>query len=133
MSERNISTATFHHVVVAVGSNYDAVLYIAHAQHVLREQFLDIRFSKVVVTKAIGMEGSPPFQNFLAAFETAIDFQGLNILLKNIESDCGRDSQNRKEIPLDIDILSYDGVRYHEQDWNRAYIHSLFEELNANA
>lgn len=132
MTESDASTAKYSRVLVAVGSNYDAEECIATAQRILNKEFPNIRFSKVVETKAIGIEGSPPFRNFLAAFDTAMSVHELNVFLKKIEYACGRDSRNRNEIPLDVDLLSYNGIRYHVSDWNRPYIRSLLDELNAN-
>lgn len=121
----------FHRVIVAVGSNMNAVENIATAQRILSQRFSDIRFSKVIATEAIGIEGSPPFHNFLAVFGTAMNIHDLDACLKKIEFTCGRDPRNHKEISLDIDLLSYDGIRYHILDWNRSYVHSLLKELNA--
>ncbi len=123
--------AQFHRVVVAVGSNMDAVEHIAAAQRILNKKFSDIRFSQVVETEAIGIEDSPPFRNFLAVFSTTMSIHDLDVFLKGIELTCGREPKNREEISLDIDLLSYDGIRYHVPDWDRSYIRSLFDELNA--
>jgi len=34
-------------------------------------------------------------------------------------------------VRMDVDLLLYNGERYHEEDWNRSYIQTLMKEIEA--
>ena len=47
-------------------------------------------------------------------------------ILKQIEMETGR-SQDR--ITIDLDLLQYDGKRYHEKDWQRSYVINILNDI----
>lgn len=84
--------------------------------------FLDI--SPDAETEAIGMPpGTPKFTNEIIIGNTEMTYQELLDATKAIEKDCGKRTDTR--IPLDIDILQHGDTRYHEDDWQRPYVKDL--------
>lgn len=84
--------------------------------------FLDI--SPDAVTEPVGMpQGTKSFVNELIVGDTSLSYDDLLSHIKDIEQACGKRTET--QIPLDIDILQYDGKRYHEADWQRSYIQDL--------
>ena len=69
--------------------------------------------------------------NQLAQGTTALDEQQLNEWLKQTELSFGRTEQKRRLgiVPIDLDILEYDGIRRHLRDWERQYVKELIGEF----
>ena len=57
----------------------------------------------------------------------------LGEVLKETERRLGRTHNEDGIVVLDLDLLEYDGLRYHEDDWNRDYIQQLMKELHHQA
>ena len=117
-------------VVVAIGSNHHASEAIVKGLKLTQELLTDTTASSVIETAPIGIP-SPPFLNCLVVGYTLMTSDELVGAFKRIERQCGdRPSLRRQHrITLDIDLLEYDGTRYHQADWERAYIQVLLQEV----
>lgn len=95
-------------VLVAIGSNVDAVRNVALAARELRATFPGARFSRVYRNAAVGFEGAD-FLNAVAAFETARPLAGVLAELHRIEQLCGRERAAPKWAPraMDLDVLLF--------------------------
>lgn len=71
------------------------------------------------------------YSNMLATFSTELDETTLITLLKKFELELDDTPELRKSgtVMMDIDLLQYDEERRHTDDWQRAYIKQLMEEL----
>ena len=120
-------------LVLALGANVDAKENMEQARHLLKELVQDLRCSTSVWTQPIGIV-SKPFLNCVATGTCHIEYSQLRDCIKAIERECGNSTARRKrgEIAMDIDVLFYDGKRYHTNDWNRDYIKRGIEELFSN-
>ena len=89
----------------------------------------NIRFTTLTKTDPIGME-SPEFTNCVGIAYTTLPLAIIKDEFKGIEQECGDTAEKRLEniVEMDIDILEYDGKRYHEKDWNRDYIINMLNE-----
>lgn len=89
----------------------------------------DIRFTFLVETGPIGIV-SPKFTNCVGIAFTTLPLEEIKAIFKEIEKECEDTKEKRRNnlIEMDIDILEYDGVRYHEKDWSRPYIIDMVEE-----
>lgn len=116
-------------VIVALGSNFEPKKNMASAFSLLEREFGPLQRSQTYKNEAIDLEGSPDFLNALVIFDTNLEYDCLAARLRWIETQCGRDRKKKKEIAMDIDILLYDGMRYHEADWQRPYIKTLLCEV----
>jgi 7,8-dihydro-6-hydroxymethylpterin-pyrophosphokinase len=89
----------------------------------------DIRFTFLVETDPIGIV-SPKFTNCVGIAFTTLPLERIKKTFKEIEKECDDTADKRKNnlIEMDIDILEYDGKRYHEKDWSRQYIIDMVEE-----
>ena len=117
-------------VLIAIGSNFNQRFSMAFAKKQLHGIFYgSIKFSDEVWTEPVGMK-SDMFLNCLCAGRTIHKKGQLEKALKRVERQCLRckkyDQLNR--ITLDIDILQYGELRFHEQDWQREYIHDLLRK-----
>ena len=68
------------------------------------------------------------YLNQLVYGTTMLELDSLQLWLKQTELDMGRTREAKLsgEVCIDIDLLEYDGVRYHLKDWERDYVMNLF-------
>ncbi|MBL4775890.1 MAG: 2-amino-4-hydroxy-6-hydroxymethyldihydropteridine diphosphokinase [Mariprofundus sp.] len=98
------------HVLIGMGSNIDAEHHLSLAAKALRLRFMDVHFSSVYRSAAIGMAGDD-FLNACCLLETELSEHQLIDTLKAMEDAQGRDRSKGSWKPrtLDLDVLMYDG------------------------
>lgn len=98
----------------------------------LLEAFPDIVFTEAITTPAFDKpEGAAPYSNCLAKTTTPLGESELRNLLKSIEKELGDSISLRKEniVMMDIDLLEYNGVKHHHNDWQRPYVKQLLSHI----
>lgn len=124
-----------HRVIVALGTNCgEHSLMLAKKQ--LAEVFENITFTRAMETEPIGTTfNGINFHNALATFSTVKSVASVIAMLKQVEQACGdsRDMRGKGIVVSDIDILKYDGDRFHQGDWEREYIRTLMSETETNS
>ncbi len=120
-----------HYILLALGSNVAAELHIEQAKARLSAVFPQLRFSRSLITPAIGIV-SPPFINCLAEGYCSVPLEGVLVTLKDIEAEMGSVSEERKKgiVKIDIDLLQFDDMKRKADDWGRDYIQLLLNELS---
>ena len=120
-----------HYILLALGSNVAAELHIEQAKARLSAIFPQLRFSRSLITPAIGIV-SPPFMNCLAEGYCSVQLEEVLVALKNIEAEMGSVSEERKKgiVKIDIDLLQFDNTKRKADDWSRDYIQLLINELS---
>jgi len=120
-----------HYILLALGSNVAAELHIEQAKARLSVVFPQLRFSRSLITPAIGIV-SPPFMNCLAEGYCSVPLEGVLVTLKDIEAQMGSVSEERKKgiVKIDIDLLQFDDTKRKADDWGRDYIQLLLNELS---
>ena len=120
-----------HYILLALGSNVAAELHIEQAKARLSAVFPQLRFSRSLITPAIGIV-SPPFINCLAEGYCSVPLEGVLVTLKDIEAQMGSVSEERKKgiVKIDIDLLQFDETKRKADDWSRDYIQLLLNELS---
>lgn len=95
-------------VYVAAGSNVAPYEHMRLATRELARAFPDIRFSPWYQNRAAGFDGSD-FINLVAAFTTERSVDELLVVLRGIESLCGRPRDAPRWAPrsMDLDVLLY--------------------------
>lgn len=130
-SKKSVSSEPHaHKVIIALGSNVDHEANICKALAGIAG-IVDIdRQSETAWTEPVGM-ASGMFLNSMVAGKTRLTLGELTDETKKIESCCGRTKAEAAagRIAIDIDILEYDGLRLHPDDWNRSYIQQLMKEI----
>lgn len=119
-----------HKTIIAIGSNYGQQQNLSTACERLGEVLCGMVKSRSLWTEPIGII-SDRFLNIMVSGWTAMSLDELVGTAKLIERDCGRtDEEQRKGlIRIDIDIMEFDGIRLHLQDWSRGYINTLLKEI----
>ena len=103
-------------VAVSIGSNLSRERNVKDALDALRKIFGKLSFSPVYESAAYGFDG-PPFYNLVVVFETPFDVYAVLGKIRAIEIQQGREiGENRGgSRSLDLDMLLYDEVVFHEQ------------------
>lgn len=101
-------------VFVSIGSNIEAESNMILVKNYLDELF-DVTYSSIYKTPAEGFEGED-FLNCVCKFDTKKSPSDLRDLLKNIEKDMGRTS-NQKGMSnrvIDLDLILYGNMQMNE-------------------
>ena len=114
-----------HQVIIALGSNNRQNAHIQWASQRMALLLEQASFSKVMWTKDV--KGSEHlYMNRLVAGYTELAVDDIEQLLKSYEAESHRTPDL---ITIDLDLMLYDGKRYHLRDWPRPYISLLIPEL----
>ena len=120
-----------HQVVITLGSNHRQ-RYDRLQQAVKQlQQYLQITaVTPPLLTSPFGCS-SPDFLNQMILGTTDDDYPQLLAKTKLTEQMLGRHQyiDTPTLIDIDIDIMLFDGKRYHEKDWERDYIQKLYQDL----
>ena len=93
-------------VYLGLGSNVEREKHLLAGLDALTGFLRDMCCSAVFESQPVGIK-SGPFFNLVVAAKTDLPLIELSRRLKLIEADSGRYAQDRKGLPLDIDVLFY--------------------------
>ena len=121
-----------HRVILSLAANRFQVRNLSRARQCLEESLSDLHYTREHWTQPIGNSNRrDAYLNQLASGMTTMDEESLNARLKQMEVSFGRSEQKRRLgiVPIDLDILQFDGERRHLRDWERPYVKELLVEL----
>ena len=93
-------------VYLGLGSNVEREKHLLAGLEALSGFLQEMRCSAVFESQPVGIK-SGPFFNLVVSANTDLELPELSRRLKLIEADNGRYAQDRKGLPLDIDVLFY--------------------------
>ena len=96
-------------IFLGLGSNIEREQRLVAGLDALAEFVRDLRYSPVFESRPVGIK-SGNFYNLVVSGYTELSLHELDRRLKFIEADNGRYAPERKGLPLDIDVLLYDGL-----------------------
>ena len=118
-----------HHVIISLASNHNQEEALAAAREQLTQLLTEVHFTSAIWTEPIGTIRKEPYLNQLCKGTTALGCGLLGEVLKQLERRLGRTHNEDGIVVLDLDLLEYDGERYHLRDWERNYVKDLINEL----
>ena len=118
-----------HHVIISLASNHNQEEALAAAREQLTQLLTEVHFTSAIWTEPIGTIRKEPYLNQLCECTTALGCGLLGEVLKQLERRLGRTHNEDGIVVLDLDLLEYDGERYHLPDWDRNYVKDLINEL----
>lgn len=97
--------------IIGIGSNLDAEINIPKMLEILETKVEVQEVSPMLKTKPIGILEQPDYTNGAVRIATEMDREQLNIVLKFIEDQMGRDRSGPKFGPrnIDLDIAVWNG------------------------
>ena len=108
-------------VLIALGSNYQQCAHIQWATQRLGALLDDATAGRILWTPDIHGRGQW-YMNRLLHAKTTLTADQLTVLLKQTEQETRRTAER---VTIDLDLMQYDGQRYHLKDWERPYIQKL--------
>lgn len=118
-------------VVICIGSNCgDKYQNVHKGIKWINSIFSTLHASTIYATP--DCKGGPrKYMNAVAIGNTDIELQQLEIMCKNFEKEMGRDKKAREagDVPLDIDIVVYNGKIVRETDYKREFFKIGFDQL----
>lgn len=118
-----------HSIIISLASNYDQQGNLAKAREQLKMLLSDIQFTKEQWTQPVNSHRQEPYLNQLCQATTNLGANLLSEVLKELEKRLGRTHNEEGIVTIDLDLMAYDGQRYHLKDWDRSYIKDLINEL----
>ncbi|MCH5245593.1 MAG: 2-amino-4-hydroxy-6-hydroxymethyldihydropteridine diphosphokinase [Muribaculaceae bacterium] len=118
--------------VISIGSNSDdRSQKVELAIEFLREILRDTHVSTVYESEAFNHNDKAPYTNAVVVGKTVITMETLNLSLKEFETQSGRDSTARANgiVPIDLDIVIWDGRIIRNDDFERPYFNVGYREL----
>jgi len=117
--------------IISIGSNIDAEANIAKMLVRLGEKVNIVKVTDQIKTKPIGIENQPDFTNGAVKIETLLPKENLNLLLKSIEDQLGRDRTAAKFGPrtIDLDIVVWNGEIVDNDYYTRDFLKDSVDEL----
>ena len=118
-----------HHIIISLASNINHEANMQAARTQLTQLLTEAHFTSAIYTEPVGTLRQEPYLNQLCKGTTAYGFNLLNEVLKETEKRLGRTHNEDGIVTIDLDLLEYDGERYHLRDWDRNYVKDLINEL----
>ena len=118
-------------VIIGIGSNLDAENNIRRGLEILAEKFELLKVSEFIKTKPIGITEQPDFINGAAKISTILNRENLEIILKQIEDQMGRDRTVPKFGPrcIDLDIVVWNGEIVDDDYYTRDFLKKSVQEI----
>ena len=118
-----------HHIIISLASNIDQEAKLEAARTQLTQLLSEVHFTSAIYTEPINSLRREPYLNQLCRGTTALGMNLLSEVLKEIEKRLGRTHNEDGIVTIDLDLLEYDGERFHHRDWERNYVKDLINEL----
>ena len=118
-----------HHIIISLASNINHEANLVAARTQLTQLLSEVHFTSAIYTEPVGTLRQEPYLNQLCKGTTALGMNLLNEVLKETEKRLGRTHNEDGIVTIDLDLLEYDGERYHLRDWDRNYVKDLINEL----
>lgn len=118
-------------VIIGLGSNIRGRQNIKKAIEILESGFCVCQFSGPIITSPVGIEDQPDFFNAVVLIKTSLSRNELNVRLKEIEDEMGRDRTRPKFGPreIDLDIIVWNGEVVDDDYYERDFLRKLVENI----
>jgi len=120
-----------HSLALSLGSNNpDRERQMQAAMDWIASLLHDVRVSAIHETPSDNGIGAP-YLNAVATAWTDMDIDRVTSLIKQWETQCGRTPESKimGEIPIDIDIVVWDGTTIRAREFSRPYFRKGYDEL----
>lgn len=119
-------------LVISIGSNSkDREWQVENCIKWLKSKLSGVSHSEIYNSAASNGK-DPDYLNVVMKAKCREDFAEINKKLKDYESVCGRTplSKQTGEIPMDLDIIIWNGEIVRERDFNQKYFQTGWQQLD---
>ena len=120
-----------HRCLICLGSNHNGVAHLKSAEQELEKISSGIHWGNAVETAAEDTASSGSYLNRAALMNTTLSKEKLIEKFKKIESRHGRTATGKQQgiVPLDIDLLTYDGEIVKPADLKKSYVQQALQSI----
>lgn len=117
--------------IIGIGSNIEAEAHIPRAIELIGRDCTILKISTMMKTKPIGYTNQDYFTNGAVKIETNWSRRELNLYLKKIEDQLGRDRTQIKFGPrtIDLDLMIWNGQVVDKDYYTRDFLRQSAAEL----
>lgn len=117
--------------IIGIGSNINAEINIAEMLRLLSADVEIVQISKMVQTEPIGIKEQADYTNGAVRIWTEMDMKTLSSYLKQLEDRMGRDRNQEKFGPrnIDLDILIWNSTIVDPDYFTREFLRTSAAEL----
>lgn len=117
--------------IIGIGSNIDAEKNIGKMLEILNSHVQVVKISTFLKTKPIGITSQPDFINGAVKVSTELDRTNLEVLLKAVEDQMGRDRSAPKFGPrnIDLDLAVWNGEIVDNDYYTRDFLQKSVAEV----
>lgn len=117
--------------IIGIGSNINADANIPKMLEILGGKVEIIKVSSMLRTKPIGIVDQPDYTNGAVKIATPLGRKELNLLLKEIEDELGRDRSAPKFSPrtMDLDMVVWNGRIIDKDYYTRDFLRRSVQEV----
>lgn len=119
-----------HRIILSLATNRFQKANLSKARSCLEEILSDCHYSQELWTQPVGnAKRKDDYLNQLVTGTTDMEEEELNQWIKQTELSFGRTQAKRLLgiVPIDLDLLEFDGEKRHLNDWQRNYIKELLK------
>jgi 2-amino-4-hydroxy-6-hydroxymethyldihydropteridine diphosphokinase len=121
-----------HQVIISLASNRFQKTNLSKARSCLEEILSDLKYTDELWTQPVGnAKRKDAYLNQLVSGTTEMEEEALCQWMKQTEFSFGRTQAKRLLgiVPIDIDLMEFDGEKRHQLDWQRPYVKELIDGL----
>jgi 2-amino-4-hydroxy-6-hydroxymethyldihydropteridine diphosphokinase len=117
--------------IIGIGSNIEADYHIPEMLRILSADIQIVQVSKMVQTKPIGISEQPDYTNGAVRILTEMEIEELSVFLKQLEDQMGRDRNQKKYGPrnIDLDIMIWNNTVVDPDYYTREFLRNSAAEL----
>jgi len=117
--------------IIGIGSNIDANKNIPEMMKLLGADVQIVQVSQMIQTKPIGLIDQADYTNGAVRIRTEMNLETLTLYLKELEDRMGRDRNQQKFGPrnIDLDLLIWNNCVVDDDYYTRDFLRTSAEEL----
>lgn len=117
--------------IIGIGSNINADVNIPRMLEILGGKVEIIKVSPMIRTKPVGIADQPDYTNGAVKIATPMDRKELNVLLKEVEDELGRDRSAPKYSPrtMDLDMVVWNGRIIDKDYYTRDFLRRSVQDV----
>jgi len=117
--------------IIGIGSNIDANKNIPEMLKLLGADVQIVQVSQMIQTKPIGLIDQADYTNGAVRIRTEMNLETLTLYLKELEDRMGRDRNQQKFGPrnIDLDLLIWNNCVVDDDYYTRDFLRTSAEEL----
>lgn len=119
-------------IIGLASTRTDGNILLQQAIEILTHTCISAKFSTCYLTAPVGTHSKNDYWNCIGIVESELGFETLKQHYKEMEKNAGRQPNSKQtgDVPLDIDIVVWNGEIIRPHDWEQGYFQKGLKQLN---